>query len=43
MDILLKNTRIQNNLPKEHRIDALCISGNPNVKRLDYWYYIKGK
>lgn len=38
---ITKNTRIQNNLPKEHRIDALCISGNPNVRRLDYWYYIK--
>ena len=38
---ITKNTRIQNNLPKEHRIDALCISGNPNVKRLDYWHYIK--
>ena len=38
---ITKNTRIQNNLPKEHRIDALCISGNPNIKRLDYWYYIK--
>ncbi len=38
---ITKNTRIQNNLPKEHRIDALCISGNPNVKKLDYWYYIK--
>jgi len=38
---ITKNTRVQNNLPKEHRIDALCISGNPNVKRLDYWYYIK--
>jgi len=38
---ITKNTRIQNNLPKEHRIDALCISGNLNVKRLDYWYYIK--
>ena len=38
---ITKNTRIQNNLPKEHRIDALCITGNPQVKRLDYWYYIK--
>ena len=28
-------------MPKEHRIDALCITGNPQVKRLDYWYYIK--
>ena len=38
---ITKNTRIQNNLPKGHRIDALCITGNPQVKRLDYWYYIK--
>lgn len=38
---ITKNTRIQNNLPKEHRIDALCISGNPVVKRLSYWYYGK--
>lgn len=38
---ITKNTRIKNNLPKEHRIDALCITGNPNVKRLDNWYYIK--
>jgi N6-L-threonylcarbamoyladenine synthase len=38
---ITKNTRIKNNLPKEHRIDALCITGNPTVKRLDYWYYIK--
>lgn len=36
-----KNTRIRNNLPKEHRVDALCITGNPNIKRLDNWYYIK--
>jgi N6-L-threonylcarbamoyladenine synthase len=26
---LTKNTRITNNLPKEHNIDARCISGNP--------------
>ena len=38
---ITKNTRIQNNLPKEHRVDALCIAGNPTVKRLDNWYYIK--
>ena len=38
---ITKNTRITNNLPKEHRIDALCIIGNPAVKRLDSWYYIK--
>ena len=27
-----KNLRIENNLPKEHYIDARCISGNPNAK-----------
>jgi hypothetical protein len=38
---ITKNTRICNNLPKEHRIDALCISGNPTVERLDYFYFLK--
>ncbi|KZL92800.1 RNA-guided endonuclease IscB [Clostridium magnum] len=38
---ITKNTRITNNLPKEHRIDALCITGNSTVKRLDNWYLIK--
>ncbi len=38
---ITKNTRITNGLPKEHRIDALCITGNPTVQRLDGWYYIK--
>jgi N6-L-threonylcarbamoyladenine synthase len=38
---LTKNTRIRNELPKEHRVDALCISGNPQAKRSDWWYYIK--
>lgn len=38
---ITKNTRIENKLPKEHRIDALCISGNPLVKKLNYYYYIK--
>jgi hypothetical protein len=38
---LTKNTRIRNGLPKEHRVDALCISGNPQAKRSDWWYYIK--
>lgn len=28
---ITKNTRIKNNLPKEHYIDARCISGNPLV------------
>ncbi|MFA5395994.1 MAG: RNA-guided endonuclease IscB [Methanogenium sp.] len=38
---LTKNTRIQNGLPKEHRIDALCITGHPVVARCDNWYHIK--
>ena len=38
---ITKNTRIINQLPKEHRIDALCITDNPTVKRLDTWYFIK--
>ncbi len=28
---ITKNTRINHNLPKEHYIDARCISGNPNA------------
>jgi len=31
---ITKNTRITNKLPKEHCIDARCISGNPLVKSL---------
>jgi hypothetical protein len=38
---LTKNVRITNNLPKAHRIDAKCITGNLLAKSLDYWYYIK--
>ena len=38
---ITKNTRINSNLPKEHRVDARCISGNPLAKELGYWYYIK--
>jgi N6-L-threonylcarbamoyladenine synthase len=38
---ITKNTRITNNLPKEHRVDALCITGNPIAKRFGDWYYIK--
>ena len=29
---ITKNTRIENGLPKEHYIDARCISGNPQAK-----------
>ena len=38
---ITKNTRISNNLPKEHRIDALCITGNPLIERLNYFYFYK--
>lgn len=38
---ITKNTRIENGLPKEHYIDALCISGHPKAKQLDYYYYQK--
>ena len=38
---ITKNTRIVNNLPKTHYVDARCISGNPNVKPLDHYYYQK--
>lgn len=38
---ITKNTRIENNLPKEHYVDARCISGNPNVKPLGYYFYQK--
>lgn len=38
---ITKNTRITNNLPKEHYIDALCISENPQAKQLDHYYYQK--
>lgn len=38
---ITKNTRITNKLLKSHRTDALCITGNPTVKRLGNWYYIK--
>lgn len=35
---ITKNTRIENNLPKEHCVDARCISGNPNAKPLGYYF-----
>ena len=38
---ITKNTRIENKLPKEHYIDARCISGNPKAKSLDYYIYQK--
>ena len=36
-----KNTRIENNLPKEHYIDARCISGNPKAESDGVVFYQK--
>ena len=38
---ITKNTRVTNNLPKEHYVDARCISGNPVAKPLGYYFYQK--
>lgn len=38
---ITKNTRIANNLPKEHYVDARCISGHPQAKPLGYYFYQK--
>lgn len=38
---ITKNTRITNNLPKEHYVDARCISKNPLAKPLGYYYLQK--
>jgi len=39
---ITKNTRIENGLPKDHYIDARCISGNPNaVSNGEIFYYKK--
>ena len=39
---ITKNTRIKNNLPKTHYLDARCISGNPKAKSNgEYFYYKK--
>ena len=38
---LTKNTRIITGLPKEHYIDARCISGHPNAEPLGYVFYQK--
>lgn len=39
---ITKNTRIENNLPKDHYIDARCISGNPNaISSGEVFYYRK--
>lgn len=36
---ITKNTRIRHNLPKEHYVDARCISGSPTVEPLGYYFY----
>ena len=38
---ITKNTRIENSLPKEHYIDARCISGRPDAEPLGYVFYQK--
>lgn len=38
---ITKNTRIENGLPKEHYVDARCISGHPSAKPLGTVFYIK--
>ena len=38
---ITKDTRIKNNLPKDHYIDARCISGNPSAEPLGYYFYQK--
>ena len=38
---ITKNIRITNNLPKEHYVDARCISKNPLAKPLGYYYLQK--
>lgn len=38
---ITKNTRIRNNLPKEHYVDAYCITGNTDAEPLDYFFYQK--
>ena len=38
---ITKNTRIQNNLPKEHYIDARCISGHPSAETDGVFYFQK--
>lgn len=38
---ITKNTRINNNLPKSHHVDAYCIANNMSAKRLEKHYYVK--
>ena len=38
---ITKNTRIKNNLPKDHYIDARCISGNPLAMATGEVFFLK--
>lgn len=38
---ITKNTRIANHLPKEHYVDARCISDNPQAEPLEYYFQQK--
>lgn len=38
---ITKNTRIKHNLPKEHYVDARCISGNPEASSNGEYFYQK--
>lgn len=38
---ITKNTRIKNNLPKTHCVDARCITGYPLAEPLGYYFYQK--
>ena len=38
---ITKAVRIENNLPKEHYVDARCISGNPLAEPMDFIYIYK--
>ena len=38
---ITKNTRIVSGLPKEHRVDAYCIAGNMDAKRLQKYFKIR--
>lgn len=38
---ITKNTRIRHELEKSHRVDARCISGNPEAEESSCWYFFK--
>lgn len=38
---ITKSTRIENGLPKAHRLDALCIAGHPKVIPAEEWFLQK--